>query len=346
MSYLTPRQNLIAALEGAKPAYIPFTINEEFLTTDPAWSKLFEKGLCVIPYRSTVREVTTNVEQVVTNQQLQGRETKRLTLRTPAGEISQVEINGWRVEYFLKAPADYRVMEHIIRNTRIESASEEFSKTEEKIGDQGITLIGAGRSPMQTILVDYAGLEAFSLQLSDGFSELFSLADILKSQLIQRCQLIAEGPGRYVSLLENLTAEVWGPERFAKYHIPIYKQIFEILHAGGKKIYAHFDGKLACLANLIARTELDGLESLTPPPEGDMTYAEARGIFPGKVFWANLNVAHYALSPDQLRCRLLELVYQAGPDGGLLAFEISEDLPANWKEAIPVVLDTLCDMKW
>ena len=194
---------------------------------------------------------------------------------------------------------------------------------------------------MQTILVDYVGLERFSYHLADALPELFSLAEALMDQLIPTCELIAAGPGRYVSLLENLTSETWGPKRFAQHHLPVYERILPILHAGGKKVYAHFDGKLACLADMIAHTDLDGIDSLTQPPEGDMIYVEARKVWPDKFFWANINVALYELPPEDLGHLVRRLARQASPDGRHLAFEISEDLPQNWQESIPVVLDAL-----
>lgn len=341
---MTNRGNLIAALKGDKPQRIPLTINREFVTDDPEWELLFSRGLCPIPYVSLVRETVASVEFVVQKEVWHGKPAARLVLRTPVGEISQVSVNGWIQEYFLKTPADYRVMEYVIRHTQLTLDTASFLAKEEQAGDRGITLVGAGRSPMQTILVDYAGLEHFSYHLMDEFSELAALAEALRDQLVEKCKLIAEGPGHHVSLLENLTAETWGPDRFAKYHMPVYESILPILHAGGKRVYTHYDGKLACLAELIAQTDIDGIESLTSPPESDMTYAEARSAWPDKLFWANINVSYYSLPEEELSKKVNELRKQASTDGRYLAFEISEDLPVNWRTSIPVVLNTLAEM--
>ena len=373
----TARENLIAALEGEIPEVIPFSFLGDFLTTDPAWDRLMDQGLCPVLWTASTRQVMpADIERVLEPVRWKGYAGERLSLRTPVGTISQVSIygekpeylidtpsqplwawsssmwpwnlmrdEGWVQEYFLKTPADYRVMEYVIRHTIIEPAPEIFLKAELNVGDRGVSIILASRSPMQSILVDFAGLERFTYHLADGFPELFALADALMDQLLHTCELIAMGPGRYVELLENLTAESWGPKRFAQYHLPVYQRVFSILHAGGKKILAHFDGKLACLSSLISKTDLDGIESLTQPPEGDMSYAEARAAWPGKFFWGNIPVSLYNLPPDELKRMVGEMAQQAAPDGRLLAFEISEDLPYNWRESIPVVLDTLADLK-
>lgn len=344
MTGFSQRQNLIAALEGDTPRAIPYTVNYgDFVANphDPRWIALFKSGLCPIGYSSTTRDEITNVERIERAETWQGKPATRVILRTQVGEISQLNAAGWVQEYFLKTPSDYRVMEAIVRQTRVIPDAAPFLKTEQEIGDDGITLIGCRRSPMQTILVDYTGLENFAIHISEGFPELFSLAEALEDQLVETCRLIADGPGRYISLLENLTAETWGPRRYHHIHMPVYEKILPILHTGGKKLYAHYDGQLACLKDLVAQTELDGIESLTQAPEGDLPYDQARAAWPDKFIWANINVSLYDLPRRDLQAAVRNMAEAAAPDGRLLAFEISEDLQHNWSESIPVILEEL-----
>ena len=86
---------------------------------------------------------------------------------------------------------------------------------------------------------------------------------------------------------------------------------------------------------------MDMIESLTPPPEGDMTLTECRQIWPDKLFWSNINVACYDLPPVELKAEVLRRVEDAAPDGRRLALEVSEQYPDNWKESLPLVLQAL-----
>ncbi len=146
---------------------------------------------------------------------------------------------------------------------------------------------------------------------------------------------------RFVSLLENFTAESWGAARFRQYHLPVYAKLLPIFEKAGKRVFPHCDGQLACVAPLLADTGFAGIESLTEPPEGDLTLAQARAAFPDKVFWSNINVGVYSLPQGELRRWVRERVRVAAADGCGLVFEISEDRPPNWREAIPVVLEEL-----
>lgn len=344
---ITNRKNLIDVFEGRRSEFIPFSIYSwRDMCDDPAWQDLIKQGLCRVMRIPVIKEIpSSNIETIYQEEIINGKPVRRTTLRTPLGELNQVLIKNHEQEYYLKTPHDYKIMKYIIENTKLELDPEQFLESEKMLGDTGLTLIYGIRSPMQTLVVDYAGLENFSYSLADAFPELFELVDVLLEQLIEYCKIVAKGPGRYFQLRENLTSVQWGPERFSKYHMPVYEKIIPILHSGGKKVYTHYDGKLSCLSKLIAKTEIDGIDSLTAPPEGNMTLKEARAAFPGKVLWVNINISHYSLPPKKLKEMITEFVYQASEDGRNLAFEISEDTPENWQESIPVVLDTLKNLK-
>ncbi len=60
---------------------------------------------------------------------------------------------------------------------------------------------------------------------------------------------------------------------------------------------------------------------------------------------ANINVSHYLLPPRQLQEKVIEYVRAGALDGRLFLLQISEDLQHNWRETIPIVLETLADLQ-
>ena len=132
-----------------------------------------------------------------------------------------------------------------------------------------------------------------------------------------------------------------GPRRYEQFHLPVYRECFPMLHQAGKIVGVHYDGRLSSCREAIAGAPVDLIESLTPPPEGDMPLAAARAAWPAKLFWSNVNLQTYDLPAEAIRRRILASVADAAADGRRLAFEVSEDLPANWREAMPVILSAL-----
>ncbi len=342
------RDRLEAFWAGERPDQIPYTIYQNewrHTADDPAWQAMFDNGLGVTWHCPSVRRDTPGIEHTSEHYQSGGKTVERRTIRTPVGEVFEIFVDGWRQKFYLETPEDYAVLTYVARHTHIEPAYDVFLELERSIAPHGIPLIAVGRTPLQTILVDFAGLENFAYHLFDWQAEVMELYHALLYNFRRVVQLSAEGPGRFVSVLENFTAETLGPRRYENLLLPVYEQLFPVLQSAGKIVGTHYDGKLASCRELVARAPLDLIESLTPPPEGDMSLAEARAVWPDKLFWSNINVACYYLPPEQLKAVVLERVAQAAPDGKGLAFEVSEQCPHNWKESLPVVLAALAETR-
>ncbi len=343
---MTPEQRIEAFWRGEQPDRIPYTIywNEWRHTQhDRAWQKMFEDGLRVTffvnPYTVTYSgditfETKTTYEQ--------GKQVVTERFNTPLGSIDWIRVDHWDKKFYLQSAQDYRIMTYIIEHTNIEPDFDKLLKKQQETAGFGIPHLSVGaRSPYQAMLVDYAGLEQFAFHMMDFEEEVLTLYDALHKNFSRRIDLLCDAPGMYVSLLENFTAETVGPQRFKRFHLPIYESYFPKLHESGKIIGTHFDGKLDCCKELIASSPIDLIESLTPPPEGDLTLKACRKAWPEKLFWSNIQTSTYFNDKKTIRDTVLQAVEDAAPDGKRLAFEVSELIPPNWKESLPIVIEAL-----
>jgi hypothetical protein len=341
---MTIQERLEAFWSGERPDRIPYTIYDwewQHTRDDPRWAELFRQGLGITWHFATHTSRRDGVEVINEDGTQDGQRLHRTRLRTPVGEVSEWFLDGWRQEFLLKTADDYRVMTWIAQHTQIEPNYENYLAQAREIGPYGVPLIHFGRTPLQTILVDYAGLEQFSFHLADFMPELRELYEALLQNFRRLVEITAGGPGRYVANLENFTAESLGPDRYREFLLPVYQECFPILQQSGKIVGTHYDGRTASCRDLIATAPMDLIESLTEPNEGDQTLPEARAAWPDKLFWCNIRVGDYQLPPKELHRKVLEMVEQAGPDGRRLAFEVSEHIPANWFDSMPVVLEAL-----
>ena len=63
---------------------------------------------------------------------------------------------------------------------------------------------------------------------------------------------------------------------FERYVLPAYQRRCELLHAAGKFLHAHWDGDCRPLLKYARDTGLDGIEAITPAPQGDVTLEETK----------------------------------------------------------------------
>ena len=355
---MTPHQSLIAALEGEVPEITPLTIydwNMGAVTSEelaekmqqPTWRRLLQQGLTVRCHCPVVKAVEHGVEYHVVEEEVDGAVRRREIKATPIGKIEKVTRNGWHYEDWIKSPADYKTQQWIIEHTELIPDYEAFARAEQVVGDQGvIVLAGSGnwqhRSPAMCINVDLAGTERFCMDLAMDLPELRQLYAALRRLFLEEQHLIAAGPGRYVAWFENLTSAMLGPQRYRELLVSVYEEAVPIQTSGNKRVMVHYDGQLKAIADQIATAPYAIIDSLTEPPEGDMTYDECRRHWPALVFWANINVDLYYHPADELREAVIAKRERAGKKG--LAFEVSEDLPTTWEKSIPVVLNTLQEL--
>jgi hypothetical protein len=338
------RERIDAFWSGERPDQIPYTIywNEwRHTAEDPAWPALYANGLGVTWYLRSFATAVRGAELADERYEQAGTPMRRQTWRTPVGEIHAIWESGWNKKYFLETPADYRVMTWIVEHTEITPRYAAYAAEAAALPPWGIAIPELWRTPLQQMLVDFAGLENFCWHLGEYEEEVRRLYAALRCNFRRIVEIVAVGPGRYLSNLENFTADTLGPRRYREFLVPVYEEFFPMLHAAGKIVGCHYDGRLASCRQLIAGAPIDLIESLTPPPEGDLTLAEARAAWPDKLFWSNINVGCYELPPRELKELVLRRVAEAAPDGRRFAFEVSEQYPANWKESMPVVLAAL-----
>ena len=146
-------------------------------------------------------------------------------------------------------------------------------------------------------------------------------------------------PATQIKLWENLSIETLGPVHYRRHLAPLYKQILEIMCTTGKRLQVHYDGHLKVISEDIAVLPIDGIDSFTEPPEGDMSTLEARNAWPDKFIWQNINLNWYRMPKKELADNITRIVKQAGPSRFCLM--ISEDVPQNWRQSVPAVLEIL-----
>ena len=337
----TTRERLTTVLNGGTPDQTPLSIYSwmcDDLHSDD-WRRLTDAGLGLCVHCSPIRHIEHGVINTVEDRYEGGDHYQIVEKETPVGVLRMARRNGWHHEDWIKQPNDYKIRQWIVEHTELVSNREAYDEADAIAGHYGIAMVTGSRTPAMSINIDWAGTEQFCLDLADGVDELFELYDAERKLFREEAKLIAAGPGRFVKWFENLTIRMIGARRYRELLMSVYDEVIPMLDAAGKRVFVHYDGALSVIADQIARAPFHGVESLTEPPEGDMTYDQCRAAWPDKVFWANINLDLYYRGPERLREAVIAKRERAGKRA--LAFELSEDLPSNWRETIPVVLKTL-----
>ncbi len=353
---MSVKERMESALRGGTPDKTPLSVHDMMIDDlqSDRWTRLFEKGLGINRNVPALSLRQHGVSYRGEHTQKDGKKYYTQYVETPAGRLRQQFTNGWQTEHLLKEPGDYLIMKWIMDHTEVSPAYETLTEHERQLGDRGViiasrallstddsedVMVDTLRSPAMKVNVDYAGVGKFCLDIAMEVEELHALLESMKRVFNDICAVLADAPCTFVKFFENMSIDMLGPDHYARLLHDVYKDTFVQLQKNDKQIALHFDGKLKVIKDLIADEPFDILESLTEPPEGDMQYDECRAAWPQKAFWANIADSDYTKPKEELQQLVKSKRERAGKRA--LAFEISENLPHNWEESIPVVLDTL-----
>jgi len=339
------RARLEAALAGETVEHPVYVAYDWFVENRPLdWPALFDRGLGQISHVELVRVQRPHLTIVESREEIDGRTRRVVRWITDRGELQESFLDEWQCEYLVKTPQDYQVLTRAFEDTQYSATDEFYHRSEKALGDRGVTLGALGwsplrRTPLLQVQIDFAGPERFAFDLADKTPELMELLDLLGDLTLAKFREAVKTPARYIKLWENLAIDMLGPKNYRDYCVPLYHKILEILDKSDKRLVVHYDGKLRVIADTIAKLDLDGIDSLTPPPEGDMEIGEARQYWPEKFLWLHPPLGWFHEDRRELAGRIRRMVRDAGPRRFCL--QISEETPPNWRETIPVVLDAL-----
>ena len=341
---MSPRERYLAALVGEMPDRIPMIIWNNKLPGGEKNDRLLELEVLIINKSSVYKQHHTGIGiESRFEEDVNGRK-KKTIFTTPGGVLEKNEIvmpgTIWITEPLFKNSDNYEALESLISSREYEPDHSRFTKDDSELGGQTIARPITIRSPMQELIYEFMGIEAFSIEWAENRSRMIHLLDVLKEDWLKRVKITAESPARFVVVEGNPQLSIIGLERFREYYMPNIVEACEILHRKGKIVGAHLDGDNRMLAPLVAQLPLDFIESFTPPPECDLSISEARRCWKDKTLQVHFPSSIHLSNFDEVRSAVLDMLRQAAP-GNRFIMGSMEDIPEGREDSMVYLYEVL-----
>lgn len=107
-------------------------------------------------------------------------------------------------------------------------------------------------------------------------------------------------------------------ELYERFVTPYERRVARAVHEEGGFVYTHTCGAIGDRLDLMAATEIDGIETLDPPPLGNTELAEAKAQFGERLFFkGNLDSVNVLLRGDEAKVRrVTRETLEVGAKGG------------------------------
>ena len=264
-------------------------------------------------------------------------EEKITVIGTPYGELVEKRAmtvdKVWRkVQFAVKTADDLDKLEWFLKKSTPRFNAEAFSLGEEFQGDRGQPQFHVPPSPYETLTQEWMSFEDFMYALTDIPDRMEQVMDVIDPSYDHVFEQIIACEGvKIVNFPENIHVARTPPSYFERYLIPWYEKRSSQLRNNGIYTHIHMDGDFKPLLRYLKYLPFDGLEALTPLPQGDVTLEEIKEHIGDKILLdgipAVLFLDHY--SKDQLQECVEKVVEYFYPR---LVLGISDELPQGGNE--------------
>lgn len=201
---------------------------------------------------------------------------------TPVGTINCIlrantsNYGTYPEKWWVETEEDLKVMTYIVENQQWEWNQEHFDLTYKKWGNLGAPTMFMPRVNIQNLYLDIMGAEEAVFALIDYPETVEEYFDALERNHERLIKVINESPLELINFGDNLHCAMLPPEYFEKYILPAYQKRCKLLHEANKFVYSHWDGDTKSILKYARQCGLDGIEAITPFPQGDVSLKEVK----------------------------------------------------------------------
>jgi len=258
----------------------------------------------------------------------------RRTFETPEGTLTDdtwfppsgdrrygISPNPFRKEHLVKSPADLKALPYlVVRQPQVNI--EAFRRTESTIGERGLVMAmvysalchRAGEAcPMQDLMVAFYEDRPF-------FDEILGL---YQEEMMAEVRAYLDAGVRHfvANWYYNSLSAGWSPQIWREAFVPQLREMTDLVHAHGGTVNLYDDGKCMEILDLFAEAQVDVLQTIAPPPMGDVDLAEAKRRIGDRVcLMGYVDLLHVIRNgtPESIERTVKETIRTAAPGSGFI----------------------------
>lgn len=186
----------------------------------------------------------------------------------------------------VKSEEDFKILQYLYENMEISENYTEFERDYSHLGDTGLYLPVIGtkcKTAFQALVEHWCGTVDLTYSLYDFPEIVEECLEIMKQKDLETVKIAARSCAEGFIFWEDSSTTNISPDYFQKYTAPIINEWGKLLHSHDKLLIHHACGHLLDLLPLMAQTEIDMIESISPPPTGNVDIPQAFSFLTDKI---------------------------------------------------------------
>ena len=204
------------------------------------------------------------------------------TFQTPVGrqvEVKRRMTSNWHtltLKWRVASEEELKVAAWREENTAWEWDQARYDELQRTVGDLGAPTMFMPRMNVQSLYINEMGVDRGIYAIYDWTDTVEAYFRALEESHDRLIDVINASPVDVINFGENIHASTLSPELFLRYHLPACQRRCDRLRPANKFICSHWDGDTGPLLQYAQETGLDGIEAITPVPQGDVTLEQVK----------------------------------------------------------------------
>lgn len=208
---------------------------------------------------------------------------------TPVGKLVEKYVyseNGnttFLVDHPVATAEQFKTLQYMHEHMRIEPDPKPFEDDYRLYGNDALLLPTIGvhhKTAFQSMVEHWVGTVNLAYALYDEPEVVEECLAVIQARDEEDLRIALQSPADGFIFWEDSSTTNISPDFFRKYTLPEINRWGDLIHQSGKLLVHHACGHLRNLLPLMARSNIDAVESISPPPTGNITLQQAAEILP------------------------------------------------------------------
>ena len=268
------------------------------------------------------------------------------TWKTPAGTVTGRRHENHFCEYPVKSIGDLDTWINVYSHMSFQPNASWLAQRD--VRDVGIVCLSP--SPVQQLLEYDIGVENFYYFLMDAPDKMHALLETMQARCMDKLRL---GLGLFphagdIYCAENTSSSLISPSFYRQLTLPHIQAYARLAHQHNKRLNVHMCGLLQDLLDCFLLTEMDGIDSVTPPPIGNTPFRLVREKFKPDFYILGRMSAQLWMGKDRegIKAVLRELIYPELLQTPFILCVASDAIPDIPREDAMNLYEALETMDW
>lgn len=201
---------------------------------------------------------------------------------TPLGVIRrtrrwQEQTYSWAIpEWGIHTEQEMRVLAYALANRSYRPRWERYQAWQEYVGEAGVVYVVFAYSGMGHLLNYWMGIEGTVHAITNWPDTVREVIEHINQNNLNGIDLLAQSPAQVLLTGDNFSSDIQPPHFFETWSRAYYEEVIRRLHAAGKHVAVHVDGRLRGLLRAFHEIDVDCIDAVTPAPMGDLDPEQCR----------------------------------------------------------------------